>query len=207
MNPPQVQRSEIWAQLFLCQEDAARIRDFFVREIGIDPSYIARRMHITVYHALGPVPGVAALSEKTRVTLPVTDTRFMVMAPGGEIARPEIDPANRKVGVRVQKRSAAMAAIMEFRNRLVQYESKEVLGDLSSSTRNRSAFGAPHFQPHMTVLEAGSGIDRDLTPIGIRFRETLGNLAFSRFAVEIVERDQRLENWQEALLHKWGPRK
>jgi hypothetical protein len=100
-----------------------------------------------------------------------------------------------------------MAAIMEYRNRLIQYESKEVLGELSSSTRNRSAFGAPHFQPHMTVLEAGNGIDRDLTPIGTRFRETLGNLSFNRFAVEIIEKDYRLENWQEALLQKWGPRK
>jgi len=197
----------IWAQLFLCQEDSVRVRHFFVREIGIDPFFITRRMHITVYHAVGPIPGVVPLSERAQVALPVSDTRFMVMVPGGETARPGIDPGTRKIGIRVQKRSAAMSAIMEFRKRLVQHESEHVLGGLRSSTRNRSAFGAPNFQPHMTVLKPGSGISSDLTPIGARFRETLGILTFDRFAVEIVQEDSRLDNWRDALQSKWGPEK
>jgi hypothetical protein len=200
-------KSLIWAQLFLSPEDSLRVRNFFVREIGIDPFFIVRRMHITVYHALGPIPGVVPLSESARIALPVSDTRFMVMVPGGETARPGIDPATRKIGIRVQKRSATMAALLEFRNRLIQHESEDVLGGLRSSTRSRSAFGAPNFQPHVTVLKPGSGIGCDLTPIGARFRETLGILTFDRFAVEIVEGDPRLENWRDTLRSKWGPGK
>ena len=109
----------------------------------------------------------------------------MVMAPGGEVPRPEFDPAYRKVGIRVQKRGSTMAAIMELHNRLIQFESEEVRGHRGPSTRNRSAFGARHFQPHMTVLEAGSGVDRDLTPIGLHFRQVLGNLTFNKFVIDI----------------------
>ena len=192
----------IWAQLFLSREDSLRVRNFFDREIGIDPFFIAQRMHITVYHALGPIPGVVPLSENARVALSVSDTRFMVMVPGGETARPGIDPATRKIGIRIQKRSATMAAIMEFRNRLIRHESEDVLDGLRSSTRNRSAFGAPNFQPHMTVLRSGSGIPSDLTPIGARFRETMGILTFDRFAVEVVEEESRLENWRDSLQGK-----
>ncbi len=56
----------------------------------------------------------------------------------------------------------------------------------------------------MTVLRSGSGIPSDLTPIGARFRETLGILTFDRFAVEVVEEESRLENWRDSLQGKWG---
>lgn len=38
----------------------------------------------------------------------------------------------------------------------------------------------------MAVLSTGSGIDRDLTLIGVLFRETLGDLTFDRFAIDVV---------------------
>jgi hypothetical protein len=38
----------------------------------------------------------------------------------------------------------------------------------------------------MTILEAGSGVGRDLMPIGLRFREVLGNLSFNRFVIDVV---------------------
>jgi hypothetical protein len=130
----------------------------------------------------------------------------MLMTVGGEVAKPGAEPTNHKIGIRIQKRSVAMVAINEFRARLVRHESKEVLGSRPSTTRNRSAFGAPHFQPHMTVLEPGNGAPLDLTPMGTRFRGTLSDLTFDEFVIDITQRGCRLQNWQVDLLQKWKTR-
>lgn len=199
-------RTEIWAQLLLRSEDSLRIRDFFARDSGINISCVCRRMHLTVYFAHERMPGVVPVSENICITVPTIDTRFMLMTVGGEVAKANAEPTNHKIAIRIQKRSAAMAAINEFRARLVRYESKEVLGSRLSSTRNRSAFGAPHFQPHMTVLEPGNGVSFDLTPMGTRFRETLNDLTFDRFIIDITRRGRGLQNWQADLRQKWRTR-
>jgi hypothetical protein len=199
-------RTEIWAQLLLRSEDSLRIRDFFAKETGINISCASSRMHLTLYFALGRMPGVVPVSEKICITVPTIDTRFMLMTVGGEVAKPGAEPTNHKIGIRIQKRSVAMVAINEFRARLVRHESKEVLGSRPSTTRNRSAFGAPHFQPHMTVLEPGNGAPLDLTPMGTRFRGTLSDLTFDEFVIDITQRGCRLQNWQVDLLQKWKTR-
>lgn len=87
MDTPKIHTIEVWAQLFLCREDCARIRDFFVSELGVEPSCVVRRMHITVYDARRPMPGVLDVSETAGAVLRSADTRFMVLAPGGENPR------------------------------------------------------------------------------------------------------------------------
>lgn len=188
MNLSKRQTTEVWAQLFLSQNDCSRIRDFFVSELGIKPRFVIRNMHITVYHSRRPMPGVVTVSETACVVLAASETRLMVMAPGGENPRPELDPGKRKVGIRVHKQSSALPSILKYRERLLNYETERVLGRRSPSTHRRSAFGARHFQPHMAVLRAGSKVDRDLKTIGIPFRQALGNLTFDRFAIEVVTR-------------------
>ena len=200
-------RTEIWAQLLLRNEDGLRIRDFFAKETGINVSCVSRRMHLSVYFALGPMPGVVPVSERICITVPTIDTRFMLMTAGGEVAKPGAEPAHHKIGIRIQKRSVAMVAINEFRTRLVQHESKEVLGNRAPSTRNRSAFGVPRFQPHMTVLEPGNGASHDLTPMGIRFRGTLVDLTFDEFVIDIRQRGRPIQKWQTDLLQKWRSRR
>jgi hypothetical protein len=116
----------------------------------------------------------------------------MVLAPGGENPRPELDPSHRKVGVRVHRQSDARRVILEFRARLLQHESTRVLGARAPSTGKRNAFGARYFQPRMAILRAGSGIDRDLKLIGIPFRKALGDLTFDKFAVFIQRRSVRM---------------
>jgi hypothetical protein len=81
MNASKPHATEIWAQLCLCEKDHARIRDFLVSEFGIKPRYIVKNMHITVYHARRPMPGVSSVREPARVKLAAAETRFMVMAP------------------------------------------------------------------------------------------------------------------------------
>lgn len=188
MSTAKGETTEVWAQLFLCDEDCSRIRDFFVSELGIKPRRVVRNMHITVYHARRPMPGVVSIAESVRVALAASETRFMVMAPGGENPRSELEPGKRKVGIRVHKKSAALPSILGFRERLLRHETGQVLGSRAPSTHRRNAFGARHFQPHMAILRAGSGIDRDLTLIGIPFREALGDLTFDRFAIEVRTR-------------------
>ena len=189
MDSPKIQMIEVWAQLFLSEEDSLRVRDFFVSEFGIKPRYVIRNMHITVYHARRQMPGVAPMSETACVVLAASETRFMVMAPGGENARPELDPGQRKVGIRVHKQSAALPSILKYRDRLLKYETERVLGRRSPSTYRTNAFGARHFQPHMAILRAGSGVDHDLKIVGIPFREALGNLTFDKFAIDIRTRE------------------
>ena len=188
MDSPKIQMIEVWAQLYLSGEDSLRVRDFFVSEFGIKPRFVIRNMHITVYHARRQMPGVAPMSETAGVVLAASETRFMVMGPGGENPRPEVDPGQRKVGIRVHKQSAALPSILKYRDRLLKYETERVLGRRSPSTHRTNAFGARHFQPHMAILRAGSGVDHDLKIVGIPFREALGNLTFDKFAIDIRTR-------------------
>lgn len=182
---------EIWAQLFLAPSDCDRIRAFLVDECGIKPRLIVKAMHITVYHARRPMPGIIPLCERASIMVPAADTRFMVMAPGGENPRPELEPGERKVGVRVQWQSEAMHHIQALRRNLLAFETPRVLGRRSASSRRTSAFGARSFQPHMALIRAGSGIARDLKPLGESFRRSIGSLHFDRFSVEVVKKDAR----------------
>jgi hypothetical protein len=183
--------TEVWAQLILCTADRDRISDFFVKEFGISRSKIVRRMHLTVYHARRAMRGVDPIDEESDVVCPASETRFMVMAPGGENPRPNLDPARRKVGVRIHRQSCAMPEILAYRQRLLTHETPWVHGFRPPSDHRRNAFGARHFQPHIAVLRAGSGIQRDLKPIGDRFRREIGDLRFDRFQVEIVTKETR----------------
>ena len=133
--------------------------------------------------------GLQPTVESVRIVVPASETRFMVMAPGGENPRPNLIPAQRKVGIRLQRRSIAMPLILGLRERLLKYETPEVLGSRRASTHRTNAFGARSFQPHMTVLRAGSGVDHDLTALGNPFREHVGDLTFDRFEIDVVRRE------------------
>lgn len=183
---PSVKTTEVTAQLLLAKADSARLRDFLIKRIGVDPSKVARRFHVTVYECRRPMPGLKSFQEPARIIIPVADTRFMVMAPGGENPRPDLDPATRKVGVRIHRQSPALKDIHHIRKRLLNYETDEVLGRRPPSTLKRSAFGARYYQAHMTLIHAGSGIDRNLSKMGKLFRAELGTLTLDKLIVNIV---------------------
>ena len=42
-------------------------------------------MHLTVYFAIGRMPGVVPVSEKICITVPTNGTRFMLMTAGGVV--------------------------------------------------------------------------------------------------------------------------
>ena len=132
------------------------------------------------------MPGLLNSTESVNIEVPASDTRFMVLVPGGENPRPSIEPARLKVGIRVQHQSIAMPAIQSLRQRLIDYETPSLLHSRPQSTAKRSAFGARSFQAHIALIRAGSGIDRDLTLLGVPFRSIVGNLRFDKFLIETV---------------------
>lgn len=173
---PKKHKFEIWAQLFLCEKDCLRIREFFITKFNIKSRYVVRKMHVTVYHSRRAMPGVFPVIEPASVKLAANDTRFMVMAPGGENPSPDLAPMNHMVGFRIQKKSLGLPSFFSYRERLINHETKSVLGSRNPSTFKTNAFGARYYQPHMVVLEAKSGIGHDLSNVGIPFRESLGDL-------------------------------
>jgi hypothetical protein len=181
---------EVWAQLLLSDKDVARVREFLSQGMGIKPKYVVSRLHMTLYHARRPMPDLVVGVEEVNVIVPASQTRFMVMAPGGENPRPEFEPAKRKVGIRVQKQSQAMPQLQALRRRLIRHETPAVLGRRERSTARTSAFGARSFQPHMTLIRAGSGIQFDLKPLGDAFRSAIDELRFDRYLIEQVRRSQ-----------------
>jgi hypothetical protein len=182
--------TEVWAQLWLCSEDCTRIKDLLASANVVKRSSVLSRLHITVYHARRPMPGLNPTNESISLIVPTCETRFMVLAPGGENPRPELIPADRKVGIRIQKQSPARPDIETFRDRLLKYETRSVLGRRAPSTRVRNAFGARNFQPHMSLLRAGSGIDHDLKKVGAFFRREIGLLRFDRFSIELARKER-----------------
>lgn len=178
-------RTDVWAQLLLSGRDVQRVQQFFVDTIGARPHRLIPTPHLTVYHARRPMRGLKPMLESANVVLPAEETRFMVLAPGGENPKPHLNPAKKKVGVRIHKQSTARNDILRFRDRLLKFESSQVLGSRPKSTHRRTAFGARMFQPHVALLKPGSRVDRDLRTIGVAFREAIDVLVFDRFEIKI----------------------
>ena len=144
---------------------------------------------MTVYHARRPMPRLLPANEAIHLVVPTSETRFMVLAPGGENPRPELDPKSHKVGIRIQKKNRSRPEIMAFRDRLLAYETPSVLGNRRPSTLTRNAFGSRNFQLHMAMLRSGSRIERDLTKAGRAFRRAIDCLTFDRFIIiDVIRR-------------------
>ena len=154
---------------------------------AIKPYFVISRMHLTFYHSQVLIPEIHPTEKDIYLILPASETRFMVMIAGGENPIPGVDPGMNKVGIRIQHRSSVLEDIFEMRNELTRFETPEIIGDRSPSSRKKSAFGARYFQPHMSLLKPGSGIGSDLTIVGKLFREKMGDLVFDKYKIDIVQ--------------------
>ena len=174
----------VYAMLRVSRRSVAQIAEFFVSN-GIPEASIEPRMHLTVYHARCLLPGlpVGKQTRRLRIEADAKETRFMVFAPGGEIPRPNIDPASQSVGIRLTRRNQAIDEIQELRSEMYPLETPEVIGEGQRSTARRSCFGPRNYQPHVLFLRPGSGIDRDLTPLGASFRAQIETIGFDRYEV------------------------
>ena len=175
---------EVYALLWLTRGCESKVRNV-LKSIGIPNHAIQRGLHLTVYHAHRPLPGLRLFRRHVKISADVAETRFMVLAPGGENPRPEHDPAHRSVGIRLTKRNAAIGDIQELRESLYRLETPEVVGNRKRTTAWRNAFGARHYQPHIKLLKPGNGLEKDLTVIGKSFRSSLRRLEFGKYEVKI----------------------
>jgi hypothetical protein len=176
-------RYEVYAFLCLCEDDQKRVRSFLVDNWDLPQDAIVNRMHLTTYHARRKLRGLKQQSEPANIRIDVSESRFMVLAPGGENPRPELEPSKLRVGIRIGKRDACWEKILAYRRKFYPYETQIVLGERKPSDDKTSAFGARHFQPHISLLKPGNGVERDLTLLGQAFRQRFQHLTLSRFTV------------------------
>jgi hypothetical protein len=104
------------------------------------------------------------IRKKISVRIHSRDLRFMVMVPGGENKRPDVNPETSPIGLRVSRQSDAMDKILDLRRLFFDYETPKVLGQRKPATARRNAFGARHFQSHVTFLWRGRELGGDLSP-------------------------------------------
>lgn len=175
---------EIWCQLILSKSCEKEVHDFFIRQFYIDPRYLVRNMHITLYHSRRPMFNLEEFKVNCNHVIDTMDTRFMVLAPGGENPHPDLIPAYRKVGVRIKKGTDLRIQIDTYREEVLRLEDKFALGGRKPSNKNRNAFGSRYFQPHLTILKSGSGIKTDLTEVGEEFRDFIHELNFTEYIIK-----------------------
>lgn len=175
---------EIWAQLCVTRQSVQEIQDFFAARYSIRKKYLISSLHLTIYHSRRPMFGVEEIAEGCELSLNTADTRFMVFAPGGENPKPDLTPGEKKIGIRITRTSEFRDSINQYRSLFLNQETPKILGSRRPSTKSRNAFGARHFQPHIAILRAGSGIITDLSEVGKLFRERVGEIHFDKFIVE-----------------------
>lgn len=175
---------EVYALLWLTRECEGRIRDF-LHSAGVPVSAIQRGMHLTVYYGRRPLPGLPLVRKPATITADVFETRFMVLAPGGENPRPELDPARRSVGIRLTKRNRAIAEIQKMRRSIYELETLRVVGTRKRTTAWTNCFGARHYQPHIKLMRPGSEIERDMRPLGESFRAAFNEISFGKYEVKV----------------------
>lgn len=164
---------EIWAQLNVSNKSIKEIHQFFRSEWKIPDEYLIKNLHLTIYYGRRPLPNLIQSKEPCSHFLDTNETRFMVQAPGGENPRENLIPGLRKVGIRVQRASPFFKELIAYRSTFYPLESQIKLGNRSRSNNSKNAFGARHYQPHITLLRGGSGIQTDLTEVGISFRDAV----------------------------------
>ena len=218
---PRTHNYEVNAMLRVSKTSENLIRTFFSETYGVRPNRLQSDLHLTVYHGRRPLPGLSEDFRHVRVILNTDETRFMVLAPGGENPRHGLDSHSHSVGIRITKCNPAMSEIQQFRESIYRLETRNVVGARSYTTAWTSCFGSRHYQPHIQLLRPWHKIDTELTEIGTRFRSELDYIEFDLFQIEFRHRvdghwvvanrttrgltPRRELSTQERLKHKVNP--
>jgi hypothetical protein len=173
----------VWAKLCVSDESESEIHDFFVARVGLARRFLKSGLRVSIYHARRNLAGLSDHEEDVEIEIDPPHLRFMVMTPGGENPRPDVDPSTNAIGVRIKRSAPEIQEIRAIRARFYAFETPDVLGVRRPSNHARSAFGARHFQPHITLLKSGCDIDRDLRKIGDLFRASISPIRLARLVV------------------------
>ena len=174
---------EVYAILWVSHKCADLIEDLLFHGCEVPRRAIQPNLHLTVYHGRRRLPGLAPNSRTVHIVADSLETRFMVLAPGGENPRPELEPSRRSIGIRLTRRNQAMGEIQSLRTNISRLETEEIIGTRKRTSAWTSCFGARHYQPHIKLLRPGSRIQRDLTKLGEVFRSGSSEIDFDRFEV------------------------
>ena len=181
---------QIFSLLFLNKKNEEEISHVLTDICKIPKECVQRRMHMTIYHSRRPLPGVSFGSSTENIKANIDETRFMVLAPGGENPKANLIPSERSVAIRLTKRNNAIQRILELRRGIYKFENQHVLKNRRQKTSDWiNAFGASHFQAHIKLIRPGSGIDKDLKKIGVIFRKNVKELFFDRYEINKLTRD------------------
>lgn len=82
--------------------------------------------------------------------------------------------------------SRAREPLLNLRRRMLEHEAQAVLGRRSPITDKASAFGARHYQPHITALRPGTVSDPDLSKLGKLVRENIASIEFDRLVIRFT---------------------
>ena len=189
MKSGRIHEYEVYAILWGTRTCEERIARFLLDKCDIPQGAIQRGLHLTVYYARRPLPGLVEESQRVHINANVDETRFMVLAPGGENPRPDLEPSRCSVAIRLTRRNQAIAEIQRLRKSVYRLETNEVVGNRTATTTWRNCFGARHYQPHIKLLRPGSEIKRDLADIGTIFRSEIEQIEFGKFQIRF--RDKR----------------
>lgn len=159
------------------------IYNLLLDECGVPRHAIQHGLHLIVYYGRRPLPGLVSADRAVRMRADALETRFMVLAPGGENPRPELEPSRRSVGIRLTRRNLAIRHVQRLRENIFRLETPTVTGARKPTSAWTNCFGARHYQPHIKLLRPGSEIDRDLTKLGEIFRSEMEWIEFDRFEV------------------------
>ena len=181
---PRAHSYEVNAFLKVSDECEQQIRDFFVDQLGVRRSRVQSALHLTVYHGRRRLPGLRHMSVPVSIAVNTAETRCMVLAPGGENPRNELDPGSLSVGIRLTKRNRAVADIQRLRENVYRFETRTAIGARRPTTAWRNAFGSRHYQPHIQLLKPWSKIQSDLTEVSEVFRSAVHEISLDVFTVE-----------------------
>ena len=190
MKSKRTHNYEVYATLWVTRTCEKQIARLLLDKCNIPQNAIQHGLHLTVYYGRRPLPGLVEENRLVRINANIDETRFMVLAPGGENPRPELEPSRRSVGIRLTRRNQAIAEIQQLRKSIYQLETSELIGNRTATTAWKSCFGSRHYQPHIKLLRPGSGINRDLTEIGRIFRSEIEQIEFGKFQIRC--KDKRL---------------
>ena len=181
---PRSHTYEINAMLRVSKESEDRIRAFFSESYGVRPTRLQSELHLTVYHGRRPLPGLQEEIRSVHIAINTAETRFMVLAPGGENPREEIDPRAHSVGIRLTKRNVAIPTIQKLRELIYRLETRAAIGNRKPSSAWTNCFGSRNYQPHVQLLRPWHKVDATLTELGLLFRNQIDRIEFDLFQVE-----------------------
>ena len=111
-------------ELYLEEKCRKSICQFFLEKYRCPPASVIEKLHLTVYFAAMRVPTAKLETRDVSIVVPASETRFMLMEPGGEIARPHLKADKSKVGVRIRKPGSELYGIQAFRREFCKLETQ-----------------------------------------------------------------------------------